>query len=383
MELDVAATRRKISLSAKQPGMKSGSEENSAQNSAIDAAAPSDAFGKWEKRWHPLRREWVLYAAHRNSRPWTGEAEEIPDPIPAYDPGCYLCPGNGRVGGAVNPEYDQVFVFDNDHPVVGLNAPDVRSEGFFKNAPASGIARVVCFDPRHNVTASDLTVDQMSKIVSTWKNQSRELGSRPGIESVLIFENKGAICGTSVAHAHCQIYSTDFTFKNVGRVSEAVRAYRSEEGRDLFDDILSAELEDGSRIIEENEGAIAFVPYFARWPYEVWVLPRKRHARCSTLEDSEIACIAKLYRNICRRFDMIFDLSFPYVMCMYQAPFDGDDHQDFHLHFVFMPPLRKPSLRKIPAGADLGGGNFMNDTIPEDTAATLRLLDPAAYAPTP
>jgi UDPglucose--hexose-1-phosphate uridylyltransferase len=164
---------------------------------------------------------------------------------------------------------------------------------------------------------------------------------------------------------------------------EAVQAHRQDHGRDLFDDILSTELEDGSRVVEENEGAVAFVPYFARWPYEVWILPRNRRAYCSDLEDSEIACVAKLYRNICRRFDMIYGISFPYVMCMYQAPFDGGNHDDFHLHFVFMPPLRQPSLRKIPAGADLGGGNFMNDTIPEDTAATLRALDPKLYRPAP
>jgi UDPglucose--hexose-1-phosphate uridylyltransferase len=356
-------------------------EKNHARETAVDGAAPSDAFGRWEKRWHPLLREWVLYAAHRNSRPWIGETEAPPDPIPAYDPGCYLCPGNERIGGTVNPAYNQVFVFDNDHPVVGLNAPDVRCGGIYRKAPASGIARVVCFDPRHHVTVPDLSVDQMSEIVSAWRDQSRELGQRQGIDSVLIFENKGSICGTSVAHAHCQVYSTDFTFKNVSRVLEAVTAHRQNERRDLFDDILSMELDDGSRVVEINEGAVAFVPYFARWPYEVWVLPLNRHAHCTDLEDSEIACIAEIYRNVCRRFDMIYDMSFPYVMCMYQAPFDGGEYDDFHLHFVFMPPLRQPSLRKIPAGADLGGGNFMNDTIPEDTAETLRSLNPTAYTP--
>ncbi len=349
--------------------------------SDVDRECVQDTVGRWERRWHPLRREWVLYAAHRNSRPWTGEIENPPDPIPPYDPDCYLCPRNNRVGGAVNPAYDQVFVFDNDHPVVGLNAPNVENEGFYERGPASGIARVVCFDPRHNVTVPDLSTGQVSQILSTWQEQTRELGSRPGIDSVLVFENKGAVCGTSVAHAHCQIYSTDFIFKNVGRTIDAVVAYRREKGRNLFDEILSAEASDGSRIVEENEEAVAFMPFFSRWPFEVWMFPRNRRGHVTELSDSEIACLARIYRNVCRRFDLIYGMSFPYVMCMYQAPFDGGDYSDFHLHFVFMPPLRKPSLRKILAGADLGGGNFMNDTIPEDNARILRSLDPQSYQP--
>ena len=172
----------------------------------------------WEERWHPLREEWVIVAAHRQSRPWSGAevGHQAPRP-PAFDPACYLCPGNARVSGAVNPRYTGTFVFDNDHPCVGAAAPRELTPpaGIYRNRPATGVARVVCYSPRHDVTLAELDVDGVDALLETWQQQMRELAAHPDVAFVLIFENKGEVVGVSNPHPHCQIYATNFTFKYI------------------------------------------------------------------------------------------------------------------------------------------------------------------------
>jgi UDPglucose--hexose-1-phosphate uridylyltransferase len=331
--------------------------------------------GLWEQRWHPLRGEWVVYAAHRNTRPWVGAAEEVPRELPVYDEHCYLCPGNTRVGGAVNPHYQDVFVFDNDHPVVGPDAPEVADPGLedlYWRRRADGVARVVCYDPRHNVSLADITQDRATRVLAEWRSQVRELGAAPGIDYVLLFENKGEIVGTSCPHPHCQLYATNFVFRSIERELEAVQQYREDAGRNLFEAILAAELEEGTRVVAGNEHAVAFVPFFARYAYEVWIFPRRRHATLTSLSDEELQGLAGLYRQLNRQYDALYQMSFPYVMTLCQAPLDGGDYADYHLHLVFLPPLRQPGLRKFAAGPEIGGGNFMADTMPEEKAAELR-----------
>jgi UDPglucose--hexose-1-phosphate uridylyltransferase len=346
---------------------------------------PNTFEGKWEQRWHPLRREWVVYSAHRQTRPWQGATEKSATDAPSYDPDCYLCPGNVRVSGKRNPNYEDVFVFDNDHPVVGMDAPDVFPSGahptLYRKTRADGIARVVCYDPRHNVTLSDVPLDSVRKVLAAWREQVRELSEMNNVRFILIFENKGEITGTSNPHPHCQIYATNFVFNNVERELDAVRRYRDECGATIFDHILEAEQTEGARVVAENEHALAFVPFFARYSYEVWVFPKRRHATLTTLSDDEIAGLAAVYQELNRRYDLLFDLSFPYVMSLYQAPVDGGDYADYHLRFVFLPPLRRPGLQKFPAGPEIGGGNFMCDTMPEEKAAELRGVNLSCFQP--
>lgn len=233
--------------------------------------APSPFEGKWEQRWHPLRREWVVYSAHRNSRPWDGKREAPAEASPAYDPRCYLCPGNSRVHGHQNPDYKDVFIFDNDHPVVGPQAPEVPGEwvqGLYRRAKADGLARVICYDPRHNVTLTDIPLAKAVKVFQAWREQVRELSQNPLIHSTLFFENKGSIVGTSNPHPHCQLYATNFSFKHIEQELEAVVEFRMGKGKNLFERILEAEKADGSRLVAENNRAVAFIPFFARWPYE-------------------------------------------------------------------------------------------------------------------
>src|SRR6188474_408206 len=217
----------------------------------------------WEQRWHPLREEWVIVAAHRQSRPWSGAevTTQAPRP-PVFDPSCYLCPGNARVGGAVNPPYTGTFVFDNDHPCVGEHALRElqRAPGMYRNRPAAGVARVVCYSPRHDLTLARLDVGEVDALLETWQRQMRELAAHPDVAFVLIFENKGEVVGVSNPHPHCQIYATSFTFKYIETELQAGRRYLAETGRTLFQDILAAEQQDGRRFVSRCGSAAAFVP---------------------------------------------------------------------------------------------------------------------------
>ncbi len=337
--------------------------------------------GNWEERWHPLREEWVLVAAHRQNRPWLGQSVAAPTGrAPEYDPACYLCPGNTRVGGVQNPVYSGVFVFDNDHPCVGLAAPDpapVRSP--YRVRRADGIARVICYAPRHDLTIAEMTVDQIAQIVGTWQQQTRELATRTGVNQVLIFENKGEVVGVSNPHPHGQIYATNFTWDTFDTELRAQQRYRHEHGRALFGDIIAAEIEDGQRVLYEDDHAVAFVPYFARYAYEVYLAPKRSVPHLHELHDAEVAALAAALRAVTVRFDNLWRQPFPYVMPVHQAPTDGGDYRDFHAFIGFLPPLRRPDTLKYLAGPEIGGGNFLSDTLPETKAAELRAVSATVH----
>ena len=336
----------------------------------------------WEERWHPLREEWVIVAAHRQNRPWSGEvvaqSEKI---IPSYVDDCYLCPGNARVSGKSNPPYSGVYVFDNDHPSVGMDAPtELKTpSGIYRNRPAHGIARVVCYSPRHDLTLAELENSEVENLLIAWQQQYVDLSQRPEINHVLVFENKGDVVGVSNPHPHCQIYATNFVFKTIETEARVSEKYFAANNRTIFQDIITAERTDNSRIISENEHAIAFLPYFARYAYEVYVAPKKSHPSLATLNDAELKDFAAVLKEVLIRFDNLWQMPFPYVMALHQAPTDGGDHRGFHFHIEFHPPLRKPNLLKYLAGPEIGGGNFLSDTSPEQKAAELRTLSNIHY----
>jgi UDPglucose--hexose-1-phosphate uridylyltransferase len=336
----------------------------------------------WEERWHPLREEWVVVAAHRQDRPWSGSIVSRSAPaLPPYVPDCYLCPGNARVSGAVNPDYEQTYVFDNDHPCVSLAAPPSLETptGIYRNRPAQGIARVVCYSPKHNLTLAELSIDEIQQLLHVWREQYEELGRLPEIKHVLLFENKGEVVGVSNPHPHCQIYATNFVFKTIETEARISQSYLAQHGRVLFQDIITAEQDAGTRIIAENESAIAFVPYFARYAYEVFVAPKETHPSLAALSAREMHDFASVLKDVLVRFDNLWQMPFPYVMPLHQAPTDGDDHGGFHFHIEFHPPLRKPDLMKFLAGPEIGGGNFLSDTSPEEKAAELRAQSNVHY----
>lgn len=336
----------------------------------------------WEQRWQPLREEWVIIAAHRQDRPWVGRVvEAAEDQKPEYEPDCYLCPGNRRVSGAVNPAYKHTFVFDNDLPCVGPDAPPAppAPPGINRNRSATGVARVICYSPKHPLTLAELPVDEIAGLVKVWQEQYRELGDRPEVNHVLIFENKGEAVGVSNPHPHCQLYATNFVFKTIENEARTCDRYYRETGRVLFEDIIATERSDGRRILAENDSAIAFVPYFARYAYEVYVAPKSVHPSIAAMNDRQVRDFAAVLRRVLVMYDNLWRMPFPYVLALHQSPTDGQDYSGFHFHAEFHPPLRKPNLLKYLAGPEIGGGSFLSDTSPEEKAAELQATSEVHY----
>jgi UDPglucose--hexose-1-phosphate uridylyltransferase len=324
----------------------------------------------------------VVIAAHRNNRPWSGEnVSARSKAAQAYDPTCYLCPGNPRAGGAKNPDYAQTFVFDNDYPCVGIDAPAaVPPVSPYRSRRADGVARVICFSPRHDATLAVLTPRAVREVVEVWRKETFDLARRPEIHHVLCFENKGEVVGVSNPHPHGQVYATNFVFRSIETELAAMVRHEAETGRELFADILLAEQKDGRRILYEDEFVLAFVPYFARYAYEVYVAPKRRVAHVFDLTEDEAQSLAAALKDVTTRFDNLWQTSFPYVMPLHQAPTDGGDYRHYHFFVAFHPPLRTPGLLKYLAGPEIGGGNFLSDSSPEEKAAELRALPTVHYS---
>jgi UDPglucose--hexose-1-phosphate uridylyltransferase len=272
----------------------------------------------------------------------------------------------------VNPKYTGTFVFDNDHPCVGAAAPRELAApvGIYRTRPASGVARVVCYSPRHDVTLAELEIDAVDALLETWQQQMHELATHPDVSFVLMFENKGEVTGVSNPHPHCQIYATNFTFKYIETELVAGRKHLADTGRTLFQDVLTAEQQDGRRIVARHGSAIGFVPYFARYAYETYVAPMRTVDTIAALDATERRDLATVLRDVTIRFDNLWRMPFPYVMALHQAPVKGDG-TGFHFHIELHPPLRRPNLLKYLAGPEIGGGNFLSDTSPEEKAAEL------------
>ena len=235
----------------------------------------------------------------------------------------------------------------------------------------SALVQADPFLPEHDWPIR-IQLDQKGDQHQKWREQYEELGRRAEINHVLIFENKGEVVGVSNPHPHCQIYATNFVFKTIETEARVSRQYLEQTGRVLFQDIIAAEQQTGTRIISENETAIAFVPYFARYAYEVFVAPKQTHPSVAALTAREVLDFASVLKDVVVRFDNLWQMSFPYVMPLHQAPTDGSDYRGFHFHIEFHPPLRKPDLLKFLAGPEVGGGNFLSDTSPDEKAAELR-----------
>lgn len=351
---------------------------------APETTLSGKSSGTWEERWHPLREEWVIIAAHRNQRPWTGECvvNGVAEEVPPYLTDCYLCPGNKRVHGARNDDYCGIFVFDNDLPCVSPDAPldpETPPSELYRNRPAHGKARVVCYSPLHNSTLAELEPTEIQTLLQCWQSQFRELGARPEVNHVLIFENKGNVVGVSNPHPHCQIYATNFVFKTIATEVEICQRYWRERHRPLFEDVVDIELVDGRRILSNHDSAIAFIPYFARYAYETYVAPKQAHQNIAELSMDEIVDLAHVLKYVLVRMDNLWKLSFPYVLALHQAPTDGTHSPGFHFHIEIHPPLRSPSLMKYLAGPELGGGSFLSDTSPEQKAAELQAQSTTHY----
>jgi UDPglucose--hexose-1-phosphate uridylyltransferase len=329
------------------------------------------------RRLNPLTGEWVLVSPHRAKRPWQGQVEAIaPDTRPAYDPTCYLCPGNTRANGERNPDYSGTFVFDNDFAALRPDAPDapLDVEGLLVARPESGIARVICFSPRHDVSLPEMDTAGIRGVVDLWAEQYAELGARPDIGHVQIFENKGEVMGSSNPHPHGQIWAQRTVPMGPARETERQAEHFDRHGRTLLGDYLRLEEERGERIVCGNGYWVALVPFWAVWPFETLVIPRRPVADLTMLDDAERDAFADVLRRLTARYDNLFGVSFPYSAGIHQAPTDGRPHPEWHLHMHFYPPLlRSATVRKFMVGYEMLG-EPQRDVTPESSAERLRAL---------
>ena len=321
----------------------------------------------WELRWHPFRAEWVLFTAHRGARPWIGEVvahDEVE--VPAENA---LAPGGHRIN-TTNPDYRGVFVFTNDLPVFSADAPEPSpSDDLYRIQRASGTAEVVCYHHDPTRSMADLDDDEVTAVVTTWRERTRALQARDDVAHVLIFENRGAAVGTSNPHPHCQIYAGSLVYATMAREAEVAAAHHDATGRGLLDDVAAREL-DGPRVVSEGEHFFACVPWFARYAYEVHVLPRRPVTSLVDLDDAQCRSLALVLRDVVRRYDALWNLRMPYVLAVHQAPVGDHPHYPFHVEFH--PPLRAPGLMKYLAGPEIGGGSMTNESDPDEKAAELR-----------
>lgn len=339
------------------------------------------------RRYDPLRGEWILVSPHRTERPWQGKTEKSGDDSrPEYDPGCYLCPGNKRMSGVVNPDYETTYVFQNDFQALLDIPPEPESEvqnpqdaDLFRGQQVRGECRVICFSPRHDLTLPAMTVGEIATVVDLWKSQAMEL--LPKYRWVQIFENKGAIMGCSNPHPHGQIWASDFLPNALSAEERNLRAYREKHGSPLLLDYARREIEEDERVLAANDDWLVAVPFWAVWPFETLLLPRFPIQRITQLTPEKRDSLAALLKQFLMAYDRLFSTSFPYSMGWHFAPgpvpedqLEQDDptaeHWTLHAHF-YPPLLRSATIRKHMVGYELLA-EAQRDITPEVAAAMLK-----------
>lgn len=309
------------------------------------------------RRYNPLTREWVLVSPHRTQRPWQGQVEKAePEVRPAYDPACYLCPGNARAGGARNPDYTSTFVFENDFAALRPDTPTagIDDAGLIVACGEPGVCRVACFSPRHDLTLANMDEADIRTVVDLWSEQYIELGSLPFVNSVQIFENRGAMMGASNPHPHCQIWA-NLTVPNETTKEEAAQIeYKSRRHSCLLCDYLALEQKAGERMVCENDSFFVCVPFWAVWPFETLLVAKRHVTGLDQLNETERYGLAGILKELTIRYDSLFEVSFPYTMGFHQRPTDGQCHEEWHLHAHYYPPLlRSATVRKFMVGYEM------------------------------
>ena len=330
------------------------------------------------RRLNPLTNEWVLVSPHRAQRPWQGSIEKVPlPPQSRYDPACYLCPGNKRAEGQQNPAYTDTFVFENDFaalkPTASSDRLDIDSAGLLVAEGEPGICRVMCFSPRHDLTLSTMSVEQIEKVVRGWREQFRELSGTPGIHHVQIFENRGEMMGASNPHPHCQIWATSSIPDAPAKELHRQREYHRTRNSCLLCDYIRLENQEEMRIVFADTDFIVLVPFWAIWPFETLICSRRHIATVLDFNDGELSSLSQALKRIVAGYDRVFDAPFPYSMGFHQAPTDGSEHPEWHFHAHFYPPLlRSATVRKFMVGFELLG-TPQRDITPETAAERLQI----------
>jgi len=312
-----------------------------------------------ELRWHPLLREWVAVAAHRQNRP------QMPENWCPFDP------GSGRV-----PDQFDLLIYPNDFPAFRLDGePFVPETGLYATTGARGSCDVVIYHPEHALAPSQLSAEHWRKVVDLWTRRYAELAATPGIEYVYIFENTGVAIGVTMPHPHGQIYAFPFIPPLVQRELDSAADYFREHRECIYCRILRDELADGRRLVTENADFVAFVPFFARWPNEMQICARRHLGRVTELSDAEASSLASLIKKVRMKYDNLYGFPMPLMMLLRQSPAKGE-HPYFHFHVDFYPIQRSANKLKYLAGVESGAGTFLNDTVAEEKARELRETAP-------
>lgn len=310
------------------------------------------------KRFNILTGEWVLVSPHRTKRPWQGQQEElITDLRPSHDPDCYLCSGNTRANGEQNPNYQDIFIFENDFASLQSDTPEFKvNEGLLKAESETGICKVICFSSDHSMSLADMEVSAIEKVVNAWQSEYRSLGQRNDINYVQIFENKGSIMGCSNPHPHGQIWAQLTLPNEVLKKDFQQKNYFNQKQSSLLGDYLSQELELGERILFENDSFVILVPFWAIWPFETMIIPKKHLQNIAELTTEESKAFTEAISVITKAYDRLFKTSFPYSSGIHQAPTNDQDHSHWHWHMSFYPPLlRSATVKKFMVGYELFG----------------------------
>lgn len=331
------------------------------------------------RRLNVLTNEWLLVSPHRATRPWQGEvAKPQTATEPRYDPNCYLCPGNARVGGVRNPQYESAFVFENDFaalkPQTSHDRLDVENKGLLVAEGEPGICRVICFSPRHDLTLATMSAEEIEPVVHTWIGQFRELGGLEEINHVQIFENRGAMMGASNPHPHCQIWATHTIPDAPAKELLAQQSYLRAHHHCLLCDYVALEQRQNARVICQNEGFVALVPFWAVWPFEMLICSRRHMGSMNDFTPEDSRSLSRILHRVTSIYDRVFPAPFPYSMGFHQAPTDRQDHPEWHFHAHFYPPLlRSATIRKFMVGFEMLGMP-QRDITPETAAERLREL---------
>jgi UDPglucose--hexose-1-phosphate uridylyltransferase len=333
---------------------------------------PADGLEDPHRRYNPLTDEWVLVSAGRTQRPWQGSLEgPLDERRPDYDPTCYLCPGNGRAGGAVNPTYSETFVFTNDFAALRPDTDLRRTvDGLLVAEGERGTCRVVCFSPRHDLTMARMSPSEIEGVIDVWADETTELGRT--YRWVQVFENRGEAMGASNPHPHGQIWAGTALPVEASREDGTQRSHHAATGRSLLLDYAAQETA-GPRVVIENEDWLVVVPFWAVWPFETLIVAKAAVGRLPDLGRIQRASLAETLRELLVRCDSLFGVPFPYSMGWHQAPFDSDRHGHWQLHAHLYPPLlRSASVRKFMVGYELLAER-QRDLTAEEAASRLRV----------
>ncbi|MDV7187640.1 UDP-glucose--hexose-1-phosphate uridylyltransferase [Lutibacter sp. TH_r2] len=327
------------------------------------------------RRYNILTGEYVLVSPHRTKRPWQGKKESASKKEQIkHDPNCYLCAGNTRINGEVNPDYKSTFVFKNDFgALLEDSTPFSYNEGLLKAEDETGICKVICFSPNHSETLPDMEISAIENVISVWQKEYKELGTNPAINHVQIFENKGAIMGCSNPHPHGQVWAQKSIPNEVIKKTQKQQEYFDANQQSLLVDYVKQEIELNERVVFENETFVSVVPFWAVWPYEVMILPKRQIQNIALLTNAEKTDYAEQIKVVTQKYDLLFDCSFPYSSGIHQAPTDKD-YNAWHFHMSFYPPLlRSATVKKFMVGYEMFGMP-QRDITAEVAAQSLREL---------